>query len=294
MDIKVTIGVCVKNSEKIIKQALKSIAEQSFPHESMKLIIVDDGSTDGTFSVAKDFILHMDIEADVYRSGGKGLAFSRQLVVDAAQGDYVVWIDGDQEIPKDFIQKHVEFMENNPTIALACGNEIPRGKTLVALLESMSITLKNRMSSSTIDVGGGIFSLKAIKEIGGFDTSLKGAGEDVEITNRMKRAGMKIAGDKAEFYHNHRTTWKALWNEYSWWGYGMHYVNHRQKHGHFPSARIPVLSFFIGLKLALSLYKLFHQKKVFFLPFQYLFKNFSFCLGYAKSHIDRHGHSEIK
>jgi len=286
---KVTIGICVKNSEKIVEQALQSISGQSFPHKLIRLIVVDDGSTDRTYYVAKDMTGQMDIKTDIYRSGGKGLSFSRQLVVDNAQGEYVIWVDGDQELLSDFVQKHVEFMEKNPTVAVACGKEVSRGKTLVARLESMSIATKNLKSQFTVDVGGGIFRLEAVREIGGFDIRLKGAGEDVELTNRIKKAGMKVVGNEAKFFHNHRATWKALWEEYSWWGYGMHYVNHRHEHAHFPMSRMPILSFFVGLKLSSSMYTLFHEKKVFLLPFQYFIKNLAFCIGYAESHLDKHG-----
>lgn len=287
---KVTLGVCVRNSEKIVLQALNSILDQSFPHEMMQLVIVEDGSSDRTFEVARDFVSSIDIEVCLLRTGGKGLAFARQLVVDSAEGEYVVYVDGDQQLPRDFISNHVKFMTNNLNIAAASGSEIFRGGTLVALLESMNISYGNRLSKTSNDVGGGIFRLEALEQVGGFDTRLKGAGEDVEVTIRMKKAGMIIARDNADFYHNHRTSWNALWKEYAWWGYGMHYVNHKQTHGVFPARRMPFLALVFGLQLSLPIYKTFRKKEAFFLPFHSFFKNLAFCVGYLDSHISGHGH----
>ena len=128
MDSKVTVGVCVKNTEELIRRALGSIVEQDFPHEAIKLIIIDDGSKDKTLSIVRDCVSEIDIETIVCSSGGKGLGFSRQIVVDNAQGDYIVWVDGDMVLTKSFIRKHVEVMEKNPSTGAACGNVISRGR----------------------------------------------------------------------------------------------------------------------------------------------------------------------
>jgi len=290
----VTVGVCVKNAEDIINLALSSIAKQSYPHDSMELVVVDDGSTDNTFRILNDFASKTDIKTRVYESGGKGLAFSRQMVIDNSKGDYVVWVDADHELLEDSIRKHMEFMEDNPNVAAACGNEIFRGETLVATLESMSIAVKNRISSTAVDVGGGVFSLNALRKVGGFDTRLRGAGEDVEVVQRMMKTGMKVYRDQAEFYHNHRRTWKALWDEYFWWGYGMHYVAHKHKKLRFPATRIPLLAFLRGLNYSAEVYVFYRHKKAFLLPFQYFFKNLSFCLGYLSSHLKHHEYMEAR
>jgi glycosyltransferase involved in cell wall biosynthesis len=284
---KVTVGICVKNGGDVIKLALKSISKQNFPHDLMEIVIVDDGSSDDTFKTLNSFAGKTDIETRVYESGGKGLAFSRQMVVERAQGEYVVWVDADQELLQDSVEKHFDFMENNSEIVAACGNEIFRGQTLAATLESISIAFGNRASTVALDVGGGIFRLEALKKIGGFDKNLKGAGEDVEVVHRMTKAGMKAARDQSEFYHNHRKTWKALWDEYFWWGYGMHYVTHKRKN-RFPKNRILPFAFLQGFFHAVRVYKMYRQKKAFLLPFQYSFKNVSWCVGYLSSHIEHH------
>ena len=49
---KVTIGVCARNCETTIGEAVESIIMQDYPHELIEVIFVDDGSTDGTPSYA--------------------------------------------------------------------------------------------------------------------------------------------------------------------------------------------------------------------------------------------------
>ena len=47
----VTIGICVKNTEKTILDAINSILEQDYPTDLMEIIFVDDGSEDRTLSI---------------------------------------------------------------------------------------------------------------------------------------------------------------------------------------------------------------------------------------------------
>ncbi len=48
MNAKVTIGLCVKNGAKVVKTAFDSISIQDYPHEFLKLVIIDEGSSDYT------------------------------------------------------------------------------------------------------------------------------------------------------------------------------------------------------------------------------------------------------
>lgn len=289
LDVRVSIGVCVKDSEKIIGGALRSIFAQDFPHNSMELIIVDDGSTDRTLSIVKDLALETDIDTHIYHHTWKGLAFSRQVVVDNARGKYLVWVDSDYILPNDFISKHVDFMESNPEIGVSSGQEILRGDTLVAFLESISTLPDDPKQVNVVDVGGAIYRIEVVKEVGGFDKDLKAAGEDVDLTNRIKETRWKLAKSPAQFYHGHRKTWKTLWSEYLWWGYGMHYVAH--KHGHrFVMVNIPLIAMTFAIKKALKLYKRTRRRGTFLLPLHSFLKYTAWCLGFLESHIDQHGH----
>ncbi|MCW3975778.1 MAG: glycosyltransferase [Candidatus Bathyarchaeota archaeon] len=293
MNVLVTIGVCVKDAEKIIEEALQSIAKQDFPQELMELIIVDDGSKDKTLSIVKNIISKIDIETKIFSHIWKGIAYSRQVIIENARGKYIVWIDADYIIPTDFIFKHVDFMEKNPSIGVACGREIIKGDTLVAILQSMTILSRTLQDSppTLTDTGGAIYRLNTIKEVGGFDINLKGAGEDIDINNRIRKTRWKISTSTAEFIHRHRRTWKSLWDECFWWGYGAHYIYHKHNYGFCQRANLvelPPIAMIFGLKYSFRVYKAIYQKKAFLLPVQWVFKQIAWCLGFFKSHIDHH------
>src|SRR5208283_3842965 len=100
------------------------ISIQDYPHEFLKLVIVDNGSSDNTLSLAIKFAQETDIKTFVTSSKGKGLGATRQIVVDNAEGDYVVWVDDDLVLTKDYVRNQVEFMEKNPNVGAARGANI--------------------------------------------------------------------------------------------------------------------------------------------------------------------------
>ena len=292
LGVKVTIGVCVKDSEKTIEMALRSVFAQDFPHELIEIVIVDDGSTDQTLSLVKILASSADIKTRIYHHSWKGIAFSRQVVVDNARSKYLIWVDSDYELRTDFVRQHVGFMESNPDVGVASGQEVTGGETLVAFLESVSALPDNPKQINIVDVGGAIYRVEAIKDAGGFDEELKGAGEDVDLTNRMKKTQWRLSEDQAQFYHRHRKTWKALWSEYRWWGYGMHYVTHKH-HGQFAMVNIPLIAMAIAVKRMPKLYKGDRGKRIFLLPLHSFLKHAAWCFGFMESHVSGHGHEKV-
>jgi glycosyltransferase involved in cell wall biosynthesis len=285
----VTVGVCVKDSEATIGAAIESVAKQDFPHDRMELIIVDDGSEDRTLEVIKSEISVFDLNTQLFSQPWKGIAFSRQVVVENARGKYVVWVDADEVLSSSFVRKQVEFMEQNPEIGIAVGQEplqtLSREGALVVRLETMYILAQQfdntRFKPGT---GGSICRIAVIKEVGGFDTGNRAAAEDIDLINRIRLTKWKFSSSPAEYIHRRRKTWRGLWDEYFWWGSGTFYTAHKEN-THFDPTNLPPVVIVFGLRDAFRIYRALRLNAAFLLPFQYFFKRLAWCLGYFKSSI---------
>ena len=113
--VSVIIPAC--NVEDCLGKAVDSVLEQSLPvHE---IIVVDDGSTDGTGRVAVkygDRIIYAEQE-----NLGQGAARNHGLKL--ATGDYIAFLDADDLWTPEFIKTSVEFLENHPdAIAVSCAS----------------------------------------------------------------------------------------------------------------------------------------------------------------------------
>jgi len=183
---------------------VESIVAQDYPHELLEVLVVDGCSSDKTVQIVKEVLSNSDIKGHIFFEN-KGLGFARQIVVDNAQGKYIVWVDGDMILPKDFVKKQVEFMEKNPKVGIAKGRyNVIKENSLVAFLEDIEFMISTRdekvITSGSLGTSGCIYRVKAIRQVRGFDQNIKGAGEDTDAEYRVKTAGWKICISSAHFY----------------------------------------------------------------------------------------------
>jgi glycosyltransferase involved in cell wall biosynthesis len=289
--------MCVRNCENILGRAIDSIIKQDFPHELMEVIFVDDGSEDGTLQIILNYVSKMDIKAKVFQSKWQGLGAARNLIVDNAQGDYIVWVDSDEILSKEYVRKQVEFMEQNPNVGI-CGGMvkivssnlilnlelIPRIVDNVSFGKPRSFIWKTERLPGT---GGSIFRVKAIRQVKGFNEQISGVGEDQDIALRIKKANWLIRFNDAKFYETHgeMATLKDLWKKYLWYGYGSHKLYRKNRQLFIFPRMSPIAGFIAGFFYSLIAYKLLNQKMVFLLPLHFGFKMIAWTLGFIKSQI---------
>jgi glycosyltransferase involved in cell wall biosynthesis len=294
MNTKVTIGLCVKDAAKVVKTAFHSISVQDYPHQLLKLVIVDDGSSDNTLALAMEFARETDIKTFVTSSKGKRLGATRQVAVDNAEGDYILWVDDDLMLSKDFIRNEVEFMERNPAIGAAQGAEIPAPpETIIGICEYGVLAAPHLRNPKAIGTGGSIFRLKALENAGGFDTRIKGAGEDLDISHRIRESGWTLATiNSAKFrVKDPPSTLKALLRKHYWFGYANHFLFHKHKEKGFVLEYFPPITLLLGVRNSYLISRLTNTKNGFVFVILHSIITIAKYSGFIKSHIDAYGHA---
>ena len=99
-DSKITIVVTVYNKERYIKRCLKSVFDQT--DTDFKLIVVDDGSTDKSYSICKKYCKCLDYQVISQVHGGASAA--RNKGIEIANTDYILFVDGDDYILPETIE----------------------------------------------------------------------------------------------------------------------------------------------------------------------------------------------
>ena len=112
----VTIGIPFYNAEKYLPYAITSVMNQSY--KNWELILMDDGSKDGSLNIAKEFE-KTDLRIKVY-SNGKNLGLPSRLneLSKLASGKYYARMDADDIMHPDRILTQVNHLVNNPKIDL--------------------------------------------------------------------------------------------------------------------------------------------------------------------------------
>ena len=116
MSAKVSAVIPAYNAEETIAAAVESLLAQSLrPYE---IIVVDDGSTDGTREVLASF----GNRVRVIHQPNRGLAGARTTGHEAARGDYVAWLDADDRALPQRLAVQVAVLESEPSIVLVCSD----------------------------------------------------------------------------------------------------------------------------------------------------------------------------
>lgn len=112
----VTIGLPFFNAEPYLAEAIKSVLVQTF--RDWELILVDDGSSDNSLQIAKQFE-KFDQRIRVISDGNnKRLPARLNQIIREAKGDYIARMDADDLISPNRIQQQYDFLQANPNFDL--------------------------------------------------------------------------------------------------------------------------------------------------------------------------------
>jgi len=107
------------NRAHLIQRAILSIVNQTYT--DWELIIVDDGSTDNTEEIIKPFL--EDTRISYYKKENTGPTHSRNVGVSFAKGEWITFLDSDDEAKQDWLTKFSSFFDVEKTAMVCCGCE---------------------------------------------------------------------------------------------------------------------------------------------------------------------------
>lgn len=96
----VSVIIPTYNRKKLLREALDSLAQQTYPVDRFEVIIVDDGSTDGTAEVAVDVF---PFALRYFRQDNQGDAAARNVGAQESQADFLVFLDDDILLEPDYL-----------------------------------------------------------------------------------------------------------------------------------------------------------------------------------------------
>ena len=108
----VSVVIPCFNQEKYLAETLESIFSQTY--QTVEIIVIDDGSTDNTASVAKSYGNRIRF----VQQFNKGTSAARNVGLELCMGKYIQYLDGDDLIELDKISKQVEFLEAHHDIGI--------------------------------------------------------------------------------------------------------------------------------------------------------------------------------
>ncbi len=215
LNVDLSVIIPTYNRKDMLKECLDSLFNQTYPEDKYEIIVVDDGSTDGTEDLVKN--LQKSYSNLVYlKQQNQGPAAARNLGAQHAKADIFVFTDSDCVMPPDFLNNVVSCFKRNPEISACVGYEVSvfKNKPFEGLSEYFKLQYKKKKREEKVFYTFTPIALLnsnrcAIKkdiflDIGGFDTRFKwSAGEDVDLGYRLLKRSYKICfTDNFFIYHS--------------------------------------------------------------------------------------------
>ncbi|MFI6895121.1 bifunctional polysaccharide deacetylase/glycosyltransferase family 2 protein [Streptomyces sp. NPDC050256] len=218
----VSVIVPAYNEKECIAHTLNSLASSTHPIE---IILVDDGSTDGTPEIAESLGLP-NLRVVRQENAGKSAALNNG--VRQARYDIVVMMDGDTVFEPDTVHRLVQPF-GDPAVGAVAGNaKVGNRNTVIGAWQHieyvMGFNLDRRMYDllrcmPTIPGAIGAFRRRAVLAVGGMSEDT--LAEDTDITIALHRAGWRVV------YAEHARAWTEapaslgqLWRQRYRWSYG--------------------------------------------------------------------------
>ena len=108
--ILISVIIPVYNSENLLNQCLDSVLNQTL--NNIEIICVDDGSTDNSLSILEEYEKDHD-EIKVFSQKNSGAGIARNKGIDVAQGEYIAFLDSDDWLEIDALEKLYKNITNN-------------------------------------------------------------------------------------------------------------------------------------------------------------------------------------
>ncbi len=167
------VSVCIPayNRRDYLKETLLSVFAQTY--KDYEIVIVDDGSTDGT----EEMIKQLGRNIRYHWQENAGDAAARNKLIELAAGKYISFLDSDDLLIPDALEHMVAVMkrESDPVIVYGSylridqnGNVIGKGK----IKHRSGFVTKYLFQATFVHSCGSMFPKNALEEAGGFDTSL--------------------------------------------------------------------------------------------------------------------------
>src|ERR1035437_10176500 len=117
MFLSVSVIIPTYNRVNLIKFTLDSLDEAYHTDIQLEVIVIDDGSTDGTL----DFIAKQYPGIVLLKNKGKGAALARNIGLMAAKGKYIMYLDSDDLVGANYFAQKLLLLEQHPELDACYG-----------------------------------------------------------------------------------------------------------------------------------------------------------------------------
>lgn len=192
----VTIIIPCFNEGVVIEKAIKSVQEIEYPN--IEILVVDDGSTDDTFDIAKKMEKDYSVRVITKVNGGKSNALN--YGIEQSLGEFYVCMDADSILGKNLLLRTIPYFEKDKDLAAIAGSVVVGNSTnIMTSFQKLEYIIglnfmkkaQSFLNCVTIVPGPiGVFRKSIVQDLGGYASDT--FAEDCDLSMRILMKGYKI------------------------------------------------------------------------------------------------------
>jgi GT2 family glycosyltransferase len=213
---RISVVVCSYNGARTIRDTLEGLARLAYP--DYEVIVVDDGSRDGTAAIAERY------DCVLIRTPNRGLSHARNAGLAAASGEIVAYIDDDAYPDPHWLTYLAATFMSTSHAGVGGPNIAPPGDGWIAECVArapggpLHVLVSDR-EAEHIPGCNMAFRRASLEAIGGFDPQFRTAGDDVDVCWQLQERGWTLGFHPAAVvWHHRRNVLRTYWTQQI--GYG--------------------------------------------------------------------------
>ncbi len=202
----VDVIIAARNEEQRIRACLDSIARLSYPKDRLRVVVVNDRSTDGTEAIVREYSMRhpwITVLTAAPASGhlqGKTNAVTQGI--EATEGEFILFTDADCEVPADWVQQTVQYYADD-AIGIVAGFTSLSGRRIFERMQALDWFVLFSAAAATIRLGFPVTAVgtnlsvrrRAYEKVGGYRKIPFSVTEDYALVHAVTGTG----GFKARF-----------------------------------------------------------------------------------------------
>lgn len=218
---RISVIIPTYNRRKILRRCLEALEHQSVPLGCFEILVIDDGSTDGTGTMVNDIIAMKRRPVRYFWQNNKKQGAARNLGSQHVQSPLLLFLGDDIIATEALIEQHLYFHDhcnasrNSAVLGYIRWSPDLKVTRFMRWVGEMGWQFGYSLITDPMDLPFNFFYTSNISlprdrfvDCGGFDEGFREYGwEDIELSCRLKDRGMKIIYNaEAVAYHHHPTT----------------------------------------------------------------------------------------
>lgn len=194
----VSVVIPMYNAERTILRAIESVQAQTYA--AWELILIDDGSKDGTLPLVREYIARHSLPATVVGRENRGVSCTRNEGIRLAKGTYVAFLDADDMWMPQKLERQMACLRDTGGRFVSCLKSDPAASVPPVTV----VTLRQMLFRNAVFTSGVLAEKALLEEAGEFDETM-GYAEDYNLWLRIaSMEPIRVLGEKLLIYEDDR------------------------------------------------------------------------------------------